>query len=95
MSLSWIDKLEQRVGLKPKDPEPLSDEDMDAVVQLSSGSMDVISGLRQTLPDLFADPKVAAAAAEVERGHREIMALFKQERREAQMKTRSTDVSDR
>lgn len=96
--MSWIDKLEQRVGLKPKDepaPAPLSDEDMDAVVQLSSGSMDVVSGLRDLFPEMFADPNVAAAAAEVEKGHHALMALIEQERREAEMKARSSDVPDR
>ena len=96
--MSWIDKLEQRVGLKSKDepePAPLSDEDMDAVVQLSSGSMDLLSGLREVFPEMFADPKVAAAAAEVEKGHNEILALIEKDRREAEMKARSSHVPDR
>lgn len=90
--MSWIDRLEQRVGLKPKDEPPLTDEDMDAVVQISSGSMTLLSGLREVFPEMFADPKVAVAAAEVEKGHNEIVALIEQERREAEMKARSTDV---
>lgn len=64
--MSWIDKLEQRVGLRP---------DLDAATQASATAVDAIAELRLVVPDAFNDPALRAAAQAVIDQHARIVAL--------------------
>lgn len=90
--MSWIDRLEQRVGLRPP-PEPLTPEVKTEVAELSSTATSIAQQMVTMFPD--APDSLRQAAEAVLDGHNELMALLEREDREAreqQMRERSTDV---
>lgn len=91
---SWIDRLEQRVGLKPKDePEPpLSLDERKDVLAISGEAISVISEMMGALPWMAEDEKLRALAQEVLDGHERLAVVIAEQDRAEQMKARSTDV---
>lgn len=70
----WIDRLEQRVGLRPAEPTPITPADAAAVVEISKGAVEIVGLLHSTFPDAFVDaPELAAAAQAVLDGHQAIV----------------------
>ena len=60
--MSWIDKLEQRVGLRPApEPErPLTPSERADVAEMSNEAVALVQGLLQQFPELAKSPDVRA-----------------------------------
>jgi hypothetical protein len=85
----WIDRLEERVGVRPK----VSPQQKAEVTELSATAVSIAQQMVTMFPD--APDSLRQAAEAVLDGHNELMALLEREDREAreqQMRERSTDV---
>ena len=92
--MSWIDKLEQRVGLKPKDEpeETLTLEERKDVLAISGEAISVIGEMMGALPWMAEDEKLRELAQAVVDGHERLAVVIAEQDRAEQMKARSTDV---
>jgi hypothetical protein len=79
--MSWIDKLEQRVGLRPApEPErPLTPSERADVAEMSNEAVALVQGLLQQFPELAKSPDVRAAADKLMEGHESFLAMLAEE----------------